>query len=74
MMLHFWETHWGQLVSALLYSLIGISMFALAFTVLRKMMPFNVYKELEEDQNIALGILMASVMIGIAIIISAAIR
>jgi len=23
-MLHFWETHWGQLVSALIYSLIGI--------------------------------------------------
>ena len=66
-MLHFWETHWGQLMSALLYSLIGIGMFALAFTVLRKMMPFNVYKELEEDQNIALGIVIAAVFIGGAI-------
>jgi putative membrane protein len=74
MMLHFWETHWGQLASALIFSTIGILMFGLAFIMMRKILPFNIYKELEEDQNIALGILMASVMIGIAIIISSAIR
>jgi uncharacterized membrane protein YjfL (UPF0719 family) len=73
-MLQFWETHWGQMVSALIFSSIGIVMFALAFFMLRKVLPFNIYKELEEDQNIALGILMASIMIGIAIIISSAIR
>lgn len=73
-MLHFWETHAGQLASALIFSAIGIVMFGLAFVMMRKILPFNIYKELEEDQNIALGILMASVMIGIAIIISAAIR
>jgi uncharacterized membrane protein YjfL (UPF0719 family) len=74
MMLHFWETHIGQLASALIFSSIGILMFGLAFVMMRKILPFNVIKELEEDQNIALGILMASVMIGIAIIISSAIR
>lgn len=73
-MMHFWETHWGQVVSALIFSSIGIVMFALAFLVIRKVMPFNVYKELEEDHNIALGILLASIMIGISIIISSAIR
>lgn len=73
-MMHFWETHWGQVVSALIFSSIGIVMFALAFMVIRKILPFNVYKELEEDQNIALGILLASIMIGISIIISSAIR
>jgi uncharacterized membrane protein YjfL (UPF0719 family) len=73
-MLHFWETHWGQMVSALIFSLVGIIMFALAFLVMRKVLPFNIYKELEEDQNIALGILLASIMIGLSIIISAAIK
>lgn len=73
-MLQFWETHLGHVVSALVFSLIGIVMFGLAFVLLRKLLPFNIYKELEEDQNIALGILMASVMIGISIIISSAIR
>lgn len=73
-MLQFWETHLSHVVSALVFSLIGIVMFGLAFVLLRKLLPFNIYKELEEDQNIALGILMASVMIGISIIISSAIR
>ena len=64
----------GQLISALIFSAIGILMFGLAFLMMKKLLPFNIYKEIEEDQNIALGILMASVMIGIAIIISSAIR
>ncbi len=73
-MLHFWDTHAGQVISALIFSLIGIFMFGLAFVVIRKVLPFNIYKELEEDQNIALGIVLASIMIGISIIISSAIR
>ncbi|MCS6914501.1 MAG: DUF350 domain-containing protein [Myxococcales bacterium] len=73
-MLHFWETHWGQMVSALIFSLIGIVMFMLALVAVRKIMPFDIYKELEEDQNIALGLVLASVMIGLSIIISSAIR
>ena len=32
-MLHFWETHWGQLASALIFSAIGILMFGLAFLI-----------------------------------------
>ena len=73
-MLHFRDTHAGQVISALIFSLIGIFMFGLAFVVIRKVLPFNIYKELEEDQNIALGIVLASIMIGISIIISSAIR
>lgn len=73
-MLQFWESHLGQMVLALVFSFIGIAMFALAFLVIRKILPFNIYKELEEDQNIALGIVLASVMIGLSLIISSAIR
>ncbi len=38
-----------------------------------KVTPFSLRKEIEEDQNIALAIVMASVIIGIAMIIVAAI-
>ncbi len=38
-----------------------------------KVAPFSVRKEIEEAQNTALGILMGSVIIGLAIIIAAAI-
>ena len=39
-----------------------------------KVMPFSMRKEIEEDQNTALGIIMAGVLIGLSIILSAAIQ
>ena len=45
----------------------------LAFWLMTKLSPFSIRKEIEEDQNIALGIIIAGVIIGIALIISAAI-
>ena len=51
---------------------IGVVVFGIAFLVMVKMAPFSVQKEIEEDQNTALGIVMGSVIIGLAIIIAAA--
>ena len=62
------------LVSALLYSLIGIALFGLAFLIIVKVAPFSLRKEIEEDQNTALGIIIGSVFIGIALIISSAVQ
>jgi uncharacterized membrane protein YjfL (UPF0719 family) len=39
-----------------------------------KIYPFSVVKEIEEDQNTALGILFGSVFIGLSIVIAAAIN
>ena len=61
-------------ITTLVFSIIGILMFALAFWVIVKAAPFSVRKELEEDQNVALGIVIASVIIGIALIVSAAVH
>ena len=62
------------LVTTLLFVLIGLVIFALAFVVIAKVTPFSVRKELEEDQNIALAIVIASVILGSALIIAAAIN
>lgn len=62
------------IVSTLAFSIVGILLFALAFWIIVKVAPFSVRKELEEDQNIALGIVIASVIIGIALIVSAAVH
>jgi putative membrane protein len=65
----------GELIVATLaFSIVGILLFALAFWVIVKVSPFSVRKELEDDQNIALGIVIASVIIGIALIVSAAVH
>ena len=64
----------GQLLGALIYSLIGIGLFGLAFFIIVKVAPFSIRKEIEEDQNTSLGIIIGSVIIGIALIISAAVH
>lgn len=60
------------LVTTLIFVSIGIVFFAIAYGILGKMYPIK--KEIEEDQNTALGIVIGAIMIGIAIIIAAAIQ
>jgi len=60
------------LVTTLIFVSIGIVFFAVAYGILSRMFPIK--KEIEEDQNVALGIVIGSIMIGIAIIIAAAIQ
>ncbi len=62
------------LISTLVFVLLGIVIFALAFFVIVKASPFSVRKEIEEDQNVALAIVIGAVIIGIALIVSAAIQ
>ncbi len=62
-----------HIVSSLVYSGIGMVMFIIAFFIIVKISPFSVQKEIEEDQNTSLGIIIGSVMIGLSIIIAAAI-
>ncbi|HET9954332.1 MAG TPA: DUF350 domain-containing protein [Polyangiaceae bacterium] len=61
-------------VASLVYSFIGIAMFGLCFAVIRLVTPFSIRKEIEEDQNTALAILIGAVIIGISLIIAAAIH
>ena len=62
----------GLILSTVIYSVIGMVIFGLAFAIFNKLMPFSVRKEIEEDQNTSLGIIIGSVMIGLALIISSA--
>jgi uncharacterized membrane protein YjfL (UPF0719 family) len=62
------------LVTTLVFVLLGLVIFALAFLVIAKVTPFSVRKEIEEDQNTALAIVIAAVILGSALIIAAAIH
>jgi uncharacterized membrane protein YjfL (UPF0719 family) len=61
-------------IASLVYSLVGIAVFALSFLVMKAVTPFSIRKEIEEDQNTALAIVIGSVILGISFIISAAIH
>ncbi len=56
------------------YTFFGVIVFALAYWVMVKISPFSITKEIETDHNTALAILMASVILGLAIIIAAALH
>lgn len=70
------DINWVELISAavssVLFTFIGLAFFAVSFLVISKAVPFSMRKEIEEDQNVALGVIVGSVIIGIAMIVSAA--
>jgi len=61
------------LVAVLILAVVGLVIFGIAYFVLHLVAPFSIRKEIEQDQNPALGVLIASLVAGIAIIIAAAI-
>jgi uncharacterized membrane protein YjfL (UPF0719 family) len=63
-----------HLVAALVFALVGLIFFTVAFVIMAKATPFSVRKEIEEDQNTALAVIMGSVIVGIALIIGMAIQ
>lgn len=71
--MNWWQLHGAQVVSAVVFSAIGMAAFGLFFLILPKLLPFSLKKEMEEDQNVALGIVIGSIVIGMAIIIGHAI-
>mgnify|MGYP001161343116 CR=1 FL=1 len=64
---------WGA-IPTVFYFFVGLVLFGVGAWVMDKVTPFSIVKEIEEDQNTALAILMGCVFIGLAIIISAAIK
>ena len=61
------------IVTSVAFAAVGLVVFGAAFWLMQKLSPFSFRKEIEEDHNIAVGVITAGVMIGIALIIAAAI-
>ena len=61
------------LIATLIFVVIGLIFFGIAYLILHLLMPFSIRKEIEVDQNTSLGIIIGSMLIGIAIIIAASI-
>ena len=60
----------GPILSTVVYSIIGLIIYMVAFWLICKISPFSVRKEIEIDQNTSLGIIIGAVMIGLSIIIA----
>ncbi|HPD91624.1 MAG: DUF350 domain-containing protein [Rhodobacter sp.] len=64
----------GEFVSTIIYTTLGVAMMALFWWIIAKLSPFSIVREIEEDQNVALAILIGAVFIALAIIIAGVIR
>lgn len=64
----------GAFFGSILYALVGVVVFWLAFVVIDKITPYDLWQELVEKQNVALGIVVGAMCLGISIIVAAAVH
>ena len=66
--------HARPIVDSIIYSAVGTVILLFFFWLIERILPFSMKKDIEEDQNISLGIILAAFIIGLSLIISSAIR
>jgi len=68
------EFHPGYILNALLYSVLGILIFVVIFVIVDKLTPYALWKEIVEEKNVALAILVGAISLGMCVIIAAAVH
>jgi uncharacterized membrane protein YjfL (UPF0719 family) len=68
-----WSVILYGIFDTVVYSLIGIVLMGLGFMMISFFTPFSIKKEIEDDQNISLGIIIGAVILGISIIVASVI-
>jgi uncharacterized membrane protein YjfL (UPF0719 family) len=60
--------------NSIVFSVIGVVVFWVSFVVIDTLTPYNLWKEISEDRNMALAIVVGAMSLGICTIIAAAIH
>ena len=68
-----WSVILCGIIDTVIYSLVGIVLMGLGFLIISFFTPFSIKKEIEDDQNVSLGIIIGAVIIGISIIVASVI-
>ena len=64
----------GYVVNAIVFAIIGVVIFSLTFVIIDKLTPYDLWKELVQEKNTALAIVVGAMSLGLCIIIAAAIH
>ncbi len=64
----------GVVLGSLVFALMGVVIFWLCFIIIDKITPYDLWGEIVEKQNVALALVVASMSLGICVIIAAAIH
>lgn len=63
----------AEVVATIFYTLLGLVLLGVCWKLIEWLSPFSLRQEIEEDQNLAIAVLIGSLFISIAILISAVI-
>ena len=61
-------------LGSILFALIGVLVFWICFVIIDRITPYDLWQEIVEKQNMALGLVVAAMCLGISIIVAAAIH
>lgn len=64
----------GAFLNAAIWAILGVVIFAGSFYILDKMTPGDLWRQIVEEKNIALAILVGAMSLGLGIIIAAAVH
>ena len=59
------------ILNALIFSGLGVAVFVAAFSIVSKLAPFDLWKQIVQERNVAAGILAGAVALGLCWIIAA---
>jgi putative membrane protein len=60
--------------AALVFAFIGIAVFVLSFLIIDRLTPYDLWREIVQEKNMALAVLIGAMSIGVCIIIAAAVH
>jgi putative membrane protein len=64
----------SALLNSIIFSVLGVVVFWVSFAAIDTLTPYNLWKEIAEEKNLALAIVVGAMSIGICTIVAAAIH
>jgi uncharacterized membrane protein YjfL (UPF0719 family) len=63
---------WRQLLDASIFGVAGIALLIVGYYIWELVTPYNLRRELQENKNLAVAVVVAAFIIGMAIVIASA--
>jgi putative membrane protein len=68
------ESTVGYVLNAVIFAFLGIAIFVVTFLILDKLTPYDLWREICENKNLALAVMLGAMSLGLCIIIAAAVH
>jgi uncharacterized membrane protein YjfL (UPF0719 family) len=68
------EFHPGYLINAVVFAILGVVLLVFSFIIWDKLTPYDLWKQIVEEKNMALAIFAGAMALGMSIIVAAAVH